>query len=89
MASPAFRYFSTDGAILPSAVECSWENMFVQPGNGHLSAWFEMNLPAAGVMMSFWAKGSRVRMVKFMLWTGGLLDPLVRVMLVRLKRLLG
>ena len=48
-----------------------------------------MSLPATGVMMSFCAEESRVRIVKFMVWAGGLLGRLVRVILVGWKLLLG
>ena len=56
----------------------------MQLGNGQRSAWVEMYLPATGVMMSFCAKESRVRMLKFMLRVVVLLDWLVGAMLVRI-----
>lgn len=41
-----------------------------------------MNLPATGVMMLFLANGSRVRVAKVVLEVAGMLDRLVRAMLV-------
>ena len=55
----------------------------MQWGNGHWSAWFEMDLPVTGVTMSFCADNSRVRTDKFELWIRGYLVRLKCAMLVR------
>ena len=58
--------------------------MFEQPGNWHRSAWVVVGLRAIGVSMLYWGSGSRVRMVRVVSRVGGLLDRLVRAMLVKI-----
>lgn len=56
----------------------------MQLGIWHRSAWVVVRLGAIGASMPDWGNGSRVRMVRVVLQVGGLLDRLVRAMLVKI-----
>ena len=58
--------------------------MFEQPGNWHRSAWVVVSLRVIGTSMPYWGDGSRVRIVRVVSRVGGLVDRLVRAMLVKI-----